>query len=171
MKTKGVIIFIITLFLFTQTSCKKEVVFKAEKTEITLGVKDEYIPNLIIENIKKYELEYICSSDILKIENGVIRCLSEGKCDVIISIKDRNDIIPIILNIKVVNKVPSKIICDKEVEVIINQTYKLNPNLSPTTAVTTLLYSSNDTSIVTVDENGLIKGVSEGRKRIYICLL
>ena len=168
MKTKGFIIFIITLFLFTQTSCKKEVVFKAGKTEITLGVKEEYIPNLIIENIKKYELEYICSSDILKIENGVIHCLSEGKCDVIISIKDRNDIIPIILNITVVNKVPSKIICDKEVEVIINQTYKLNPNLSPTTAVTTLLYSSNDTSIVTVDENGLIKGVSEGETHVVI---
>ena len=76
---------------------KKDIVFTIDNQEVTIGVGETYIPNLTIENIEDYELEYQYYSDSITIEEGVIYTKSSDYCEIIISIKNHPEVNPITL--------------------------------------------------------------------------
>jgi uncharacterized protein YjdB len=46
--------------------------------------------------------------------------------------------------------------------------YQIRPTLSPSTATTNITYISSDTKVATVDNNGLVTGLSKGVATIYV---
>ena len=111
-------VFIIILFCFLFVGCnkQKDIIFKTEEEIIELNIQESYKPKLIIENIDNYELEYNYDTEIIKIENGIILGLLPGSCEVIISIKNHNEVNPIILYIDVIEVEATSIICEEERE-------------------------------------------------------
>ena len=168
---------IITIFLMLITSLilflgctkpKEPVIFNLQETHAELNVGDTYTPQLIIDNLEKYELEYKYEADIIRIEEGIIYCLDEGDCIITISIKDRNDIAPLSLTLYIYYVEPTKIICDEEIRICIDETYQLTPTFEPTNATPLLSYTTNNKKIVEVTEDGIIKGISVGQAQIII---
>lgn len=166
----------ITLFLLMIisvifTGCatpKKEIVFRLDENDVELGVGETYTPSIVVENIETYELEYSYDTEGLKVENGVIYCLTEGDFEVQISIKDQEDVLPVVLYLYVVEIVPTEIICEKEIKIYVNETYQLKPTVEPNNASKLLTYSSNNSKIVEVSEDGVVKGIAKGETYVVI---
>ena len=164
---KYLLLFITVLFLIISTNCGKEKVFKLETSEVTLHLGETYTPSFIIENIKKDQLEYNYDSNIIEIKEGIIYPKSYGVCEVIISIADKkvNDVI---LKINVVQKLPEELICDKELNIIVNQPYKINVSILPIDAPQEVKFVPLNENIIKVDENGNIIGLAEGETYLII---
>ena len=93
-KIKIMLVLLVTIMsLLAFTSCnKKDIVFMLEESNVELTVGATYTPKLIIENVENDELDYSYDQDIVKIENGLIYCLTKGDCEVIITLKNEKDI-------------------------------------------------------------------------------
>lgn len=156
------------IYIFTRQPEPKDIIFKIDNQEINLNVGDTYTLEFTIENLENYELAYTYNNTIIKIENNIITALSAGKCEVMASIKNQPNIEPIKLNVKVDIVKPEKIICETEVKIYINETYKLNIELLPLNADTTLQFISYDKNVAVCDENGVITGISEGEVEILV---
>lgn len=169
-KIKIMLVLLVTIIsLLAFTSCnKKDIVFMLEESNVELTVGATYTPKLIIENVENDELDYSYDQDIVKIENGLIYCLTKGDCEVIITLKNEKDIDPLILKLHIVQIVPTNILCEEEINININETYQLIPTVEPSNATALFTYSSNNEEIVEVTEEGLIKGISEGQTHIVI---
>ena len=167
-KLKFVFIIILFCFLFVGCNKQKDIIFKTEEEIIELNIQESYKPKLIIENIDNYELEYKYDTEIIKIENGTILGLLPGNCEVIISIKNHNEVDPIILYIDVIEVEATSIICEEEIKILLDQTYQLKAKVQPTNAIQEVTYSSNNKKVAEVTEEGLIKGIGEGQTYIVV---
>lgn len=164
-----IIIFLIAMLFFTGcNSSNKEVVFQLEENDVELNVGDSYLPRISIENIDEYDLEYSCNDEGIKIEDGTIYCLSEGDFEVYISIKNREDVQKLTLYLYVTYVVPTEIICEEEIKIYLNETYQLIPTIEPSNATALFTYSSNNKKIVEVNEDGVVRGISEGESYVVI---
>lgn len=56
----------------------------------------------------------------------------------------------------------------EEITIFKGQTYQLAPKMTPSNAKTTLVYSSSDTSVLTVSDTGLCKGVDVGEATVTV---
>ena len=163
------IFFILFMFLIgCSKESKKDIVFTIDNQEVTIGIGETYIPNLTIENIENYELEYKYYSDSITIEDGVIYTKSSDYCEIIISIKNHPEVNPITLYLDIVEIEPTKIITEEEATIIINDSYQLNVSFEPSNSTKLVTYSVNNKNIASVDENGLIKGISEGETYVLV---
>ena len=159
---------IISIFIFIGCNNKKpDIIFKTDVTEIELTVGEYYTPELIIENIENYELEYTYDDTIISIDDNKIYCISAGYCEVIISIKNV-DVEAIILYIDVIEVIPEKIICEEEILVYIGNTYQLNISFEPENSTPFVIYSVMLEDIASVDENGLVTAKKVGETYIVI---
>lgn len=147
---------------------KQNIVFEIEESKVVLNVGDKYTPKLVIDNIRKYELQYTYDDTIIKIENGTIYTLSEGNCEVYISIKNKEYVKPVILKISVMEIEPDEIISEEQVKLFISDTYQLKPSVEPLNASNEFTYSSNNEEIAEVSDDGIIKGIAEGETHIVI---
>ena len=100
------------LLLFTGCSSPtKEIVFQLEENDVELHIGDTYEPKILIENISDYDLEYSYDTQGLKIEDGIIKCLTDGFFEVQISIKGKTEIQKLVLNLYVTYIIPTEIKC------------------------------------------------------------
>lgn len=169
-KKYWMILIIMFLVIFFQgcNNSNKQIIFELQEEEVELSVGDTYTPIILIENLNNYELIYDVDSDIITIKNDNIYCIQAGECEVKISIKDHHNVNSVTLKIYIYEVIPDEIICDKEITIFINEEYKLILNFIPENASKEVEYSSNDDNIAVVDDNGIVKGVSEGQTRIVI---
>ena len=165
----SIILFLIIIILFTGCgSSNKEIIFQLEENDVELNIGDTYIPKILVENISEYELEYSYNNEGIKIEDGIIYCLSEGDFEVCISIKNREDVQKLTLNLYITYIIPTEIICEEEIKIYLNETYQLKPTVEPSNATALFTYSSNNKKIVEVSEDGVVKGISEGESYVVI---
>ena len=164
---KYLLFFISFLFLTTLVGCGKEKVFKLETSEVTLYLGETYTPKFIIQNIKKDKLEYNYNSDIIEIKDGVIYSKAYGTCEIIISIADKK-VEDVILKINIVEKLPEELICEEELNLIVNQPYKINVSILPVDASQEVKFVPLNEKIIKVDENGNVTALSEGETYLII---
>lgn len=164
---KYLLFFVSFLFLTTLVGCGKEKVFKLETSEVTLYLGETYTPKFIIQNIKKDKLEYNYHSDIIEIKDGVIYSKAYGTCEIIISIADKK-VEDVILKINIVQKLPEELICEEELNLIVNQPYKINVSILPADASQEVKFVPLNEKIIKVDENGNVTALSEGETYLII---
>lgn len=164
---KYLLFFVSFLFLTTLVGCGKEKVFKLETSEVTLYLGETYTPKFIIQNIKKDKLEYNYHSDIIEIKDGVIYSKAYGTCEIIISIADKK-VEDVILKINIVQKLPEELICEEELNLIVNQPYKINVSILPVDASQEVKFVPLNEKIIKVDENGNVTALSEGETYLII---
>lgn len=70
--------------------------------------------------------------------------------------------------VTVTNPKPDKIVLPAEASVVAGQTIALTPEITPANATTTLTWTSDDETIATVDENGVVTGVRKGQTFINV---
>ena len=68
----------------------------------------------------------------------------------------------------IVEKITTEIITNTTVDLFVGDEYEINYTLKPSDAVGDLIFSSNDTNIVTVDSFSIIKAKSEGSATITV---
>lgn len=166
-------LYIIIMLLFLLVGCNpinSSPVIVIEEKDVELYVGDIYTPTITVENIADYELAFTTDSRIISIVNNEITCLEVGTCEVIVTLKNVNNVSPVTINIKVKEKKPTKFTCNNELRITINQTYQLTPYIEPLDSNFEIEYSSADESIVEVSETGLLKGVSEGRTYVNLSI-
>lgn len=164
---KYLLFFVSFLFLTTLVGCGKEKLFKLETSEVTLYLGETYTPKFIIQNIKKDKLEYNYHSDIIEIKDGVIYSKAYGTCEIIISIADKK-VEDVILKINIVQKLPEELICEEELNLIVNQPYKINVSILPVDASQEVEFVPLNEKIIKVDENGNVTALSEGETYLII---
>lgn len=164
-------IYVLLIFLFLLVGCNptnSSPVISTEEKELELYVGERYTPIIKVENATNYELIFTTDSNLISIENNEITCLEIGTCEVLVTLKNFNNVSPIKINITIKEKKPTKFTCDNELRIIIDQTYQLTPYIEPIDTKFDVEYSSNDSSVVEVDENGLLKGISEGQTYVNL---
>ncbi len=98
-------------------------------------------------------------------ENGVIRGLSKGNVEIVATSVDGNFSATCIVSVLL--GVESLKIDNKNVELIVDKSQQLNVSFTPSDADNkTVIWSSADASIATVDESGNVTGVKAGETRI-----
>lgn len=128
---------------------------------IELEVGQEYQLNPIVKNIDEYELVYNVDNDeIIEIVNGKITALKEGTVSITISIKDRDDVVPVVITV-IVSRNSSVSIKIVGPEIIYrNQTVTLKVELKGISGE--VIWSSNDTQIVRLTSDGAVTGLNPG---------
>ena len=146
---------------------------KLNKTNISLDIGGTFDLKVTLvpsngDEIIKYE-----SSDenIVKVsEFGKITAVSAGQAIIVVTVEGTN--LKAECNVSVSDKVITAtgiFVNNEKVEMKVGETYQLNVTVIPVNATDkTLMYSSNDETILTVDENGLVTANKEGNGRIFI---
>ncbi|MCR5450729.1 MAG: leucine-rich repeat protein [Solobacterium sp.] len=140
-----------------------------------LELEDE--ESILIEKGQTYQLEYVIepedalnqnvtwSSSDNKVasvdENGLVTGLSNGTATITITTEDGDHSASI--EVAVVVKVKGITLSDDQISIAIRDQYELTAVIEPEDAYNqTVLWSSSDEDVVTVDENGIVTAVSEG---------
>jgi glycerophosphoryl diester phosphodiesterase len=157
----------------TQLVGKKDVIFTIEENTVNLLVGEKYTPKFNLKNLDTYEFEYVYDESLIDIKDDTIIALKKGECEVEVSIKDRNDLKPVKINIiiediKVDNVKPESIECEDEVRLYVNETYKLNIKINPDNANSKIKSLSYDSKIATCNDDGIIIGKAVGQTYIVI---
>ena len=132
-----------------------------EKLVIELGDSYSFEPTVLPENAFDKTVTYISSDeDILTVENGVIITHSTGSAQVkLVSACGK---VEKICDVEII-VLPSQIEMDDNIRIEKNDTYTLTPELSPENVTQTkIVYSSDDESVASVDENGVITAHKNG---------
>lgn len=170
-KNKKILVLFCGFMLMFLASCgKKDIIFKLEENDIELNVGDTYVPKITVENIENYQLEYQYDEDLIKIENDEIICLSYGTCEIYISIINCDEVEPLVLYLNIYELIPTKIECEKEIKMHIGDELQVMPKVEPESTIWTFNYSSNNKNIVSVNNDGVIKALSEGETYVVVKL-
>jgi len=113
------------------------------------------------------------NSNIVSVDNnGFIKALQEGNAT--ITAKSKNGLIDKI-NIKVIDNLdkeikPTDISLNQDTySIYTNQSITLTPSIIPSNATNkNIIFTSSDTSIATVDSNGIVKGIKSGKAIITL---
>ena len=152
------------------TSCKvkvlpidvEEIELLESKLTLTIGEKGSIISTIVPNNATHKELSYESSDiSIAKVnENGVIEAIKEGQ--VIVTVKSINGKTAT-CEVKVVPNVSSITLNKTNLEIKITKSEQLVASVSPSSASgAAITWSSSNTSVATVNKNGLVNGVSIG---------
>ena len=143
-----------------------------DKNSLSLYVGDvaNLKANILPANATNKTIHWSSSNDsIVKVDNnGQIQALKEGS--VVIKATSNNNItgsISISVNKKAIEV--TSITVDSNINLNTAESYKINASVSPSNATDkTLKYTSSNTSVATVDNNGNIKGLSSGSATITV---
>lgn len=149
---------------------------KLDVTEITLSDGEKYIltPTIIPENAKNRELLWISSNEnIAIVKDGIIEALDYGKCIITVLSKDNNKSASCVVKVGETDgeeqeiKVTGIRLSDSNLLLDKNESKYLVASVVPLDATNqNITYYSENTSIATVDNDGLVTGVSSGTCRI-----
>ena len=138
----------------------EKIEFKEE--HLTLELKQNYQLNPIFfpENAK-YDINYtIDDEEIISIEDNVITANKKGKTNVIASTSDG---VSAILEVSVVANEEGILLNKESIEIAKGETYQLKSNF-----VSGIEWYSSNNKVATVNNNGIVKGLSDGETTITI---
>ena len=100
-------------------------------------------------------------------QNGRVTALKEGKAKITATAANRKKAS---VTIQVINPNKAQYIAfgTTSGNMNVSGSLQLKPVLTPSTAITTLTWSSSKTKVATVDQNGLVKALSEGTAKITV---
>ena len=173
MKKYIITLFVLVLVAFmigcTNETPKKEVKLTLPENNIELTVDDQYEIKPIVENLDNPLFNIASTSDIIEINDMTITALKVGNCSVVIMLEN-NTAIRVTLNITVKNKVPEQIKTESDIALRIDETKQIEYTFEPANAVANVKYSSSDSSIASVSNDGLVKAHKAGTAIITITL-
>lgn len=159
----------------TDSKYIKEIIL--DKTELELNDGEKYIltPTIVPENAKNRELIWISSDDkIATVNEGIVEALDYGKCIITVLSKANNKSASCV--VKVGNydeedeiKVTGIRLSDSNLLLDTNESKYLVASIVPLDATNqNITYYSENTSVATVDKEGLVTGISSGSCRINV---
>ena len=166
----------------TLTSCnhiielnsKAEIKLTLEDVENkTLEVGETLTLNLKVENTNKKATFISSNEEVLTVnENGVVEAKSVGKANVYAEIQDNNyNIKSNIIEFNVLAKSDIKVALDVETPMlIVNDTLELKPTITGNVNNYPVSYISSDTTVATIDNNGKITALKEGKTKISVVI-
>ena len=98
-------------------------------------------------------------------ENGVVTGVSGGNATITIKSVDYTNIIKH-FNFKVYNIPTSLSTANKKYEIFIDETTKFNLKAQPSNSLTAVTWESSNPQVATIDENGVLTGISAGSTTI-----
>jgi uncharacterized protein YjdB len=148
---------------------KKEVVsvtLNSKSISIFVGDNKKIDVSIIPENADNKTLIWASSNDVVAtVSDGIITGNSEGVA--IITVKSENSNVSDSCYVRVVKKEATKFsIIDSNIELRINESKVLYYNIEPVELSSLVTWISSDERIATVDNNGKITGVSNGKTTI-----
>lgn len=97
-------------------------------------------------------------------ENGKLTCLAEGNATIIVTQKDVSSSVQITVKVKKVDHIEIQSSVTKANELTIDKTMTLIASVYPEDATyQDITWSSSDTTIAVVDENGVVTGIAPGK--------
>ena len=106
-----------------------------------------------------------------EIKKNIKLAINELNMNFSIPIKVKNALYELEKSIKLAKDIrdfDDIVISNTEVELNINETFKINAYKMPSGDITNLIYTSLNENIATIDSDGLIKGISSGETIIVI---
>ncbi len=166
----------------TITSCNNNVEYNSQDSiklvledvdNHILEVGESLLLNLKVENINKKAIFVSSNEDVLTVnQDGLLEAKSVGKANVYAEIQDNNDNKKSnIIEFNVLAK--SDINVDLKVDnpiLIVNETFDLKPIIKGNINNYPVNYISSNTSVASIDNNGLIKALKAGKTTISIII-
>ena len=143
-----------------------------DKKDISIYVGEKSIikPTILPQNATSKTIKWKSNNpSVVKVDNnGVISGISQGEADIIISINDEK--IKNSCHVKVlIHEVERIQLSTTSMSLKVDEIKKINAIVLPeNTPYKKINYRSSDSSIVTVDTNGNVKGVKEGSAEIIV---
>lgn len=165
----------------TLTSCnhiielnsKAEVKLTLEDVENkTLEVGETLTLNLKVENTNKKATFVSSNEEVLTVnENGVVEAKSVGSAKIYALIQDEKELKSNSLEFNVLAKSDIKVTLDVETPMlIVNDTFDLKPTITGNINNYPVSYISSDTTVATIDNNGKITALKEGKTKISVVI-
>lgn len=163
----------------TLTSCnhiielnsKAEIKLTLEDVENkTLEVGETLTLNLKVENTNKKATFVSSNEEVLTVnENGVVEAKSVGSAKIYALIQDEKELKSNSLEFNVLAKSDIKVTLDVETPMlIVNDTFDLKPTITGNINNYPVSYISSDTTVATIDNNGKITALKEGKTKISV---
>ena len=166
-----IVILLIIFLIFSFFNNKYS--FSIVNTDVSLTLGTNYIPDLIPNNIEYNDYSnYDWSSqdeNIVTVDSlGNIKAISSGKTR--IKVKSKKGFNVKFININVLTEeVKSLTFKDYNISLNIGDVYKLEPYINgEKKVITDLSYSISDSSIVSIDKNGIINALEIGTTKILV---
>lgn len=160
-----ILLLFVSLFMF---ACKDKIQIIVNSESVEIEVAEEYFIEATVENLENPVFEYKLEGDAISLEENFVVGLKEGNAKVIVSLKDYPDVEAVTVNISVKNVLPSQIKTKDEIRILIDETEQIEYTFEPEIAVATVSFESKNPNVVTVTNEGLVKGISEGSTTIVI---
>lgn len=165
----------------TLTSCnhtielnsKAEIKLTLEDVENkTLEVGETLTLNLKVENTNKKATFVSSNEEVLTVnENGVVEAKSVGSAKIYALIQDEKEFKSNSLEFNVLAKSDIKVTLDVETPMlIVNDTLELKPTITGNINNYPVSYISSDTTVATIDNNGKITALKEGKTKISVVI-
>lgn len=165
----------------TLTSCnhiielnsKAEIKLTLEDVENkTLEVGETLTLNLKVENTNKKATFVSSNEEVLTVnENGVVEAKSVGSAKIYALIRDEKEFKSNSLEFNVLAKSDIKVTLDVETPMlIVNDTFDLKPTITGNINNYPVSYISSDTTVATIDNNGKITALKEGKTKISVVI-
>lgn len=165
----------------TLTSCnhiielnsKAEIKLTLEDVENkTLEVGETLTLNLKVENTNKKAIFVSSNEEVLTVnENGVVEAKSVGSAKIYALIQDEKEFKSNSLEFNVLAKSDIKVTLDVETPMlIVNDTLELKPTITGNVNNYPVSYISSDTTVATIDNNGKITALKEGKTKISVVI-
>lgn len=165
----------------TLTSCnhiielnsKAEIKLTLEDVENkTLEVGETLTLNLKVENTNKKATFVSSNEEVLTVnENGVVEAKSVGSAKIYALIQDEKELKSNSLEFNVLAKSDIKVTLDVETPMlIVNDTFDLKPTITGNINNYPVSYISSDTTVATIDNNGKIAALKEGKTKISVVI-
>ena len=154
---KNIFIFVLLfVLLLSLTSCGKKII-SLETDNVRVAVGEEYQIKPTCEKLKNPEFNLSLSNNNIEIvdeETYIIKGVTVGNTDVIISVKDNDKVTAVVLKVEVYYKDPTSINVQDNVTLKANETYTLSASVNPSNSNQAVTFKSLDESVVTVDDKG-----------------
>lgn len=139
---------------------------------IKIGLNEEYDLQIKVfpEFASNKNVDYFSvNSEIVEVnEQGQLTSKGYGSTKVIVKTEDGNKRSELWVQV-IDERVFNINIIEEEIEIEVKENYKLNATIEPYTALNkNVSWSSSDTSVVKIDDNGTIKGISPGVATITV---
>ena len=183
MAKKGKIIFVITIMVTLFIILNKGKIFGFRLVKISDDIEEEHTISIVIPNeyifvdeetefyvtidgedvTEEYEI-IVSDEDVVSVDDNMILALQEGVVTITVISNDYD--IQAETTISVVEPITKLSIESEYSQIDIGEETQISYEYEPEEATVNIEYSSSDEDIATVDENGIVTGVSEGTATI-----